>query len=478
MSLCVSAVASGSPRAARAEEEEELELPPLDGALDDGAAPDDDAPDDDEAAEERGAPDDGLPAEIDPGFTLDEVDETGPADTEPARDSLDVGSLADAVALLEGDDAAGEDRGSFADLPDDVSPFDAPFEGAEGAGTGEDPSSFVDESALPPLDMEEEPSGAAEVAFHDAPLAPLPWERGRWRVAAGLGAEVPCSLVAACAAHVVAAGPSVLIAPGGARVQRSVGPELDLVGLAANDDAIFVVSRRGILFASMDGGEEWRPCGAPWPSGHGGLALAVTPGRLWVREGGALWSLRCERDGTAGAPIPVRREGVRAMVAAGSTLVALVERGADLVIERLRADDEAASAEVLPGAVRADIGDGSPVLAAAAGGRGIGLCAGGGVHLSRDGGRTFRRFEVGGALALAFAGDSLDARVLALVAEEDRGTGLFLAEGGDDRGFARVAEIKSSVPSARASIAWDLAREVVWVACPSGLLAFEVSAQH
>ncbi len=68
--------------------------------------------------------------------------------------------------------------------------------------------------------------------------------------------------------------------------------------------------------------------------------------------------------------------------------------------------------------------------------------------------------------------------MIALVAGDDRDARLFLAEGGDDRGFARVAEIKGAAPAGRVSLAWDAAREVVWVACPSGLLAFEVSARH
>jgi len=297
-----------------------------------------------------------------------------------------------------------------------------------------------------------------------------------------MGAQVPCSLVAVSAAHVVAAGQTVLVARGGARVSSGVGLDVDAVAVAATDDAIFVAPRRGPLFVSTDGGETWATGSVPWPAATGPLAVAATPGRLWICEGGALWSVRWGKGCRPEPPLLVRKGGVRAMTAADTTLVILAERDSELVVERLRGDDEAPPAEVLPAEMRAALGDGSPVLAATAGGRAIAVIAGTAVLVSRDGGRSFRAHPAGCGLAVAFEGAGEDARVLALVTSAERGRDapLYLAEIDDGGRLVRVAEIASGAGAAgrSAALGWDGAREVVWVACAAGLMAFERPARH
>ncbi len=81
----------------------------------DREAPDDHGPFIDGLAEEGAAADDGSPSDIDPDFSIDEVDDVGADDTEAARDALDVGSLSDAVALPEGGEGAPDDRGPRGD---------------------------------------------------------------------------------------------------------------------------------------------------------------------------------------------------------------------------------------------------------------------------------------------------------------------------------------------------------------------------
>lgn len=501
MSFCAPAVAARRPRPVPDEEEDELELPPLDGALDERDAPDDDDDAAGEVAEEEAAADDGALGDIDSGWAIEDLDAVGAEHAGAAPEPLDVGTFADIVAIPERSDPGTDESGPTADAPEDLSPFDAAFDADAGAGTGEDPSAFIDEGALPPLDADEvadRPEAARDAGTSSG--AALPWVRSRWRVAAGLGADVPCWLVAVSSARVVAAGPTILIAPDGARAPAGVGPDLDAVALAANDDAIFAVARPGALFASADGGVSWTALGAPWPAGDVALSIAATPGRLWVREGDALWSSRWTPPTPPASPAPltqptpltqpapiappapiaVRRQGVRAIASAGSALVVLVERGAELHVERLRADDEPAPSEVVPEPTRAAIGEHAPLLAATASGRVIGLHLAGVFHLSRDAGRTFRSFETGPALALAFAGAGDDARALVLVAagERARDAHLVLLEGQPDGSLARVAEIRGGSPAGRASLAWDAAREVVWVASPSGLVAFERSTQH
>lgn len=153
----------------------------------------------------------------------------------------------------------------------------------------------------------------------------------------------------------------------------------------------------------------------------------------------------------------------------------------ELAIEKLRGDDEAPEVQVVPAAVGEAIGEGPVTLAATPDGRAIGLLANGGVHVSRDGGASFRRCKVAGhAIALAFAGQGEGARLLTLVAPEDRSRGgdLSLQEVGES-GSSRVADLPGAgAASGRAALVWDATREVLWVASSSGLVAYEPAARH
>jgi hypothetical protein len=467
------------------DEEEDLDLPPLDGALDDDEGSGVAGVEDEIGDEPEGAGDDAAAIDLDPGVTLDVGEEPSDGEADLVGEAVDIGSIADALAVTDEGDRASDESG-LADEPEDQSPFDTASEDEAGAGTGEDPAAFVDEDHLPPLDGEPE-DGAAGALGQACGIEPaLGRERARWRVASGRGAQVPCWLVAVSPACVVAAGPTVLVAREGTRAPSAAGAGIDAVALAASDEAIFAVARRGALLASVDGGDSWATGSVPWPASRGALAIAATPGRLWICDGGALWSVRWSRRSRPEPPILVRAEGVRAMVAAGSTLVILAQRGDDLAVERLRGDDEATPAQAVPPPVRAAIGDAPPILAASASGRSIAILAGGAVHVTRDGGRTFRRIKVA-AIAAAFAGDDDedDARLVVLASgaegERDRGRGaLFLAEVDEDGGAVeRVADVPGGAEaSGRAAMAWDGAREVLWVACAAGLVGFERSAQH
>ncbi|MFO0591242.1 MAG: hypothetical protein U0441_27090 [Polyangiaceae bacterium] len=455
------------------EDEDELPLPPLDGARDDDAPlaiADDDAIEEGEAS----GSDDGAPVEMDAGIVLDVKDEEIADGAEAARDVVDLASIADTLAFL--DDAERDDDGSgLGRDEDDDTLLDDQESDVAGAGTGEDPSVFVDEGALPPLD-EDDGAHAVDVALRRSATATP--ERARWRVVSGVGAQVPCWLVAASPSLVVASGPTMIIARDGGRVSKAAGPDIDAAALAASEDAIFAVTRKGALFASTDGGGSWATGSVPWPLSRGG-GIAATPGRLWICDGGALWSVRWTPTSRPEPPVERGGRGVRAMIAAGSTLVLLSEKEGDLVIERLRGDDEAPDEQRVPDEVRAAIGDGSVTLAATPSARAIALLSGGVVHVSRDGGATFTRAKVGPAAAIAFAGDGDAARLVALTAREDRTSplDLLLVELASDEA-SHVADVAVSGASGRAALAWDSAREVLWVASSAGLIAYERSTQH
>lgn len=466
------APAARSPRLLH-DEEDELELPPLDGARDEEAPLAIQEDDGIEEGEASGS-DDGAPVEIDAGIVLDVKDEEVTEGAEAARDVVDLASIADTLAFL--DDAERDEDGSgLGRDEDDDSLLDAQESDVAGAGTGEDPSVFVDEGALPPLD-EDDGAHAIDVALRRSATASP--ERARWRVVSGVGAQVPCWLVAASPSYVVASGPTMIIARDGGRVSKAAGPDIDAAALAVSEDAIFAVTRKGALFASTDGGDSWATGSVPWPLSRGG-GIAATPGRLWICEGGALWSVRWTATSRPEPPALRGGHGVRAMIAAGSTLLLLSEKEGDLVIERLRGDDEAPDVQRVADDVRTAIGDGTVTLAATSNARGIALLSAGVVHVSRDGGATFTRAKVGPVAAIAFAGDGDAARLVALTASEDRSapSDLRFVELGSDEA-SHVAEVAVSGASGRASLAWDSAREVLWIASSAGLVAYERSTQH
>jgi hypothetical protein len=458
-------------------DEEELELPPLDGLADeeerDVARP---LEEPDIAEEASPGEDDGTGIDLDPAAELDVLDDAPGEGSEAARDAVDIGSLADAIALMDERPHAPDGQGLAHD-EEEASLFDGQGSEDAGIGTGEDPAGFVDEDALPPLGVDDDEDGGARAAPQRPAQRASPWDRGRYHVATRLGAEVPCGLLAVSAAYVVAAGPAVLVVGHGARMARGSGPDIDAVAVAATEDTIFAASRRGVLFASTDGGDTWTAIGTLSPAAPP-IELAATPGRLWICQRGALWSLRWSVSGRAEPLVLVRKEGVRAMASVGTALLLLAERSGDVALERLRGDDEASEAEALPEAVRAAAAEGAPLLAAAAGGRAIALGVGRAVHVSRDGGRTFQRCDTGPARAVTFAGTEEGAHAMVLVPGERRADGVaHLVEVDPDGACTRVAEI-AGAGLGLAALAWDPAREVLWIACGAGLLAFERSARH
>lgn len=463
------------------DEEDELELPPLDGALDeDGAA---DAEIDDEIGiDEEPGGDDAVASDLDLGSTLDIEEEPSDQDGDAPGAAFDIGAIAEVIASLD-EGERGSDESGLALDSEDESPFDAEANDDAGAGTGEDPAGFIDESALPPLDDEARGVGAGS-GIGDAAglLAEVAKEHGTWRLADGIGARVPCWLVAVSAEYVVAAGPTVLIARDGGRVSKVAGPGIDAAALAASEEAIFAVARRGALLASVDGGESWATGSVPWPAARGSIAIAATPGRLWIRDAASLWSVRWSRRSRPEAPLLVRSEGVRAIATTAATLVVLAQRDADLVAERLRGDDEAPPAHVMPAQVSAALGDASPVMAVSASGLAIALLARGVLHVSHDGGKSYFRARAASAIAVAFAGNDDDAPVILLTSPlsgaPDRRGALVLAEALPSGDVVHVANVPGGAVSGRAALAWDPAREVLWVACAAGLVAFERSAQH
>ncbi|WP_437731401.1 hypothetical protein [Sorangium sp. So ce1335] len=411
--------------------------------------------------------------------------------------------------------------------------------GAE--GTGEDPSDDVNEGELPALDADQDGAYEGEDLLEELPdladdQAPV-WDALPWVVVEGAGAAVPCSTLAVAGGHVVAGGAgaepgltgepaarsggrarradrtggdrgTVLVVDAGALAARRAGVDASASSIALSDAALLIATRRGNLLLSDDRGKTASPLGA-WGSGGAPVTLAMTPGRLWVLSGKTLWSPAAgavvvpPEAGSAVTPGPSRREaspsrgalslslgpalrdGVLRMSASEGVIVALTSTPAGPQLERLRGDDEGSPAVPLSGAARraAEAVDGR--LAAAAGGRSVALAGAGLLCVSRDGGENFRVIEgLPLVLALAFAGDHRGSPLLALVAREGEPKAQ-LVHVPASAAPTLVAEIEATghaeedaAGGARAAIAWDASREVVWVACSAGLVALTRQRKH
>jgi hypothetical protein len=215
------------------------------------------------------------------------------------------------------------------------------------------------------------------------------------------------------------------------------------------------------------------------------VILAATPGRVWILSDGALASIA-----TSGGPaVQARGEGVVRIAATDAGIIALSRSPMGPVLERFGGGDE--GAQVLPAgdaASRAAEEDDRVLLAAAGSGRLMALASAEAVCVSRDGGTSFRTFALPGAAALTFAGDQEDAPLLALLVppmEDAAYLALIPAEGSPTL-VAEVAE-NSSVEEApedgnasigSAAIGWDASREILWIACRAGLLAFARARKH
>jgi hypothetical protein len=377
----------------------------------------------------------------------------------------DVETAADAEGL-DLDDAPGVDDG-----------------GAE--GTSEDPGDGIDEGALPELDDdggEGKDDALAEELLAESD-AGLPWNEARWVPLEGAGAEVPCRAVAAEGGRVAAAGEVLLLVEEGSRAPKRLVYGEGSTAVAMGEDALLVATARGQLFVARGGGEEaaalgsWR-AGAPLSLGlrrsEPTVELCATLGRFWIRAGGAL--LCCASPGQP--PTAVRERGVLAVAAANGVLLALTLGAEGPAIERFRSDDEGWSGTPLDGAAREMAArDERPLhLAAAASGRALALTDQQQIAVSRDGGESFVFVEAGAVFALAFAGDTPDAPLLALVAPTPAST--FLVEIDADAQPTRVAELPGMDAAATAGMAWDASRDVAWIASAAGLVALGRPQRH
>ena len=474
-----------APRVEDDDEDEDIDLPPLDADDDDEAREPEELDDLLPALrEDDGDPfDDANALDLDVGGDLEGAgDET--LDEDASDEPVDIGPLDEGISAFEGasdvatdDDAPGETHGDDDDLLDRLVQDDDDG-GAE--GTGENVENDVDEAALPELDASDQDEGddhLADALLEEASTGLVPpWAASRWGLIEGAGATVPCVAVTSVGGRVLAAGDVVLAVDEGAHAARQTGLAAASTAIAANDETIVVATARGGLVVSRDGGASGSPV-AGFRSGKSPATLAATPGRIWILQEGALWSI----TGPDGAPAPVRDSGLLAMTASGGTVVACAARAEGLVIERLRGDDEGWQATPLSeGMAELFEGDTRPGLAAAASGRRIAIWTDKSLFSSADGGRSFRSIELHGVLAACFAGDDEDAPLLALVAQPGEAMG-YLVRVSDDEDPARVGELQCGGDGAtfgEAHLAWDGAREVAWVACRAGLLAFGPARRH
>jgi hypothetical protein len=467
------------------EDDENIDLPPLDADEDDETREPEELDDLVPALrEDSGDPfDDANAQDLDVGGDLEGVvDET--LDEDASDEPVDIGPMDEGISAFEGasdstadDEATAETHGDDDDLLDRLV-HDDDDGGAE--GTGENVENDVDEAALPELDASDQDEGDDQLAYTlleeaSTGLVP-PWAASRWGLIEGAGATVPCVAVTSVGGRVLAAGDVVLAVDEGAHAARQTGLAAASTAIAANDETTVVATARGGLMVSRDGGASGSPV-AGFRSGKSPATLAATPGRIWILQEGALWSI----TGPDGAPVPVRDSGILAMAASGGTVVACAARVEGPAIERLRGDDEGWQATPLPeGMAELFEGGARPGLAAAASGRRIAIWTEKSLFSSADGGRSFMSIELPFVVAACFAGDDEESPLLALVAHPGEAVG-YLVRVIDDEDPARVGELQCGGDGAtfgEAHLAWDGARELAWVACRAGLLAFGPARRH
>jgi hypothetical protein len=466
------------------DEDEDIDLPPLDADEDDEAREPEELDDMLPALREHeGDPfDDANANDLDVGGDLEGEGDEATGD-EGGDEPVDIGPIDEGISAFEGSNEAADDDASAGTHGDDDDLLDRLVDddddgGAE--GTGEDAGNDVDESALPELDandQDEEDDQLADALLEEANAGLLPpWAASRWGLIEGAGATVPCCAVTSASGRVLAAGDVVLAVDEGAHAARQTGVAAAATAIAANDEVIAVATARGGLIVSRDGGASAQPVSG-FRSGKSPATLAATPGRIWILQEGAIWSM----TGPDGAPAPVRDAGIRAMAASGGTVVALAARAEGPALERLRGDDEGWQATPLPEPMAELVrGSSRPGLAAAASGRRIAIWTDNGLFASADGGQSFRSLDLGGVLAACFAGDEEESPLLVLVAQPGEATG-YLVRVIDDEDPARVAELSCGGEGAtfgEAELAWDGARELAWVACRAGLLALGPTRKH
>ncbi|HVK62865.1 MAG TPA: hypothetical protein VM694_00230 [Polyangium sp.] len=473
------------PRKTEEEEDDDMDLPPLDTDPDGG---DDEAAGDDfdealpDLRDDGGDPlDDANAQDLDVG--LDVEDNTNEAAGDDAEEGVDVGALDEDLATLDSEESAlGDDRDEGAYGDDDAADLelDATQDDGGAEGTGESAENDVDESALPELDEsandETDDDALADELLEEAAREKLPpWAPSRFVVLEGAGAPVPCTAVTVCGARVLAAGDVVLVVDEGAHAARQTGLDTPSTAVVATDEVTVVASARGGLLVSRDGCASATPV-AGFRSGKGPVELAATPGRIWALHEGSLWSM----TGREGTPVLAREGGVRAIKAAGGTLVVLATRPDGAAIERLRGDDEAWQRAPLEGAAAELVArDPRPGLAVAAAGRRVAIVSPRGLLLSNDGAQSFESVDLHDVIGACFAGDEEDAPLYALMAPRGGATS-YVVRVGEDGDVSRVAELRGQDGTGlgEASIAWDGSREFVWIASRLGLVALGPARPH
>jgi hypothetical protein len=457
---------------------DELDLPP---------------PDDDTGDEVEDQADDELPDLRDEGLDDAEADdldvggdelETGEEEGDEPEAEVDVGPLDDGLLVDEEAEGAAETDGS---LDDDDTIVDEHTSDDDGGaeGTSEDPGDGIDEAALPELDDDD--GAAIDDGLADALLAEgdATFTAARWAPLDDTGARLPCRAVAASGGRVAAAGEVLLLIDEGARAARTSALGEGSVAVAVGDDALLAATARGQLLVMRHGSAEASSLGS-WRAGLGSslglwpaesaasaVELAATPGRFWIRAGAALLCSTSTDQPLAA----VRDRGVLAVTASSGVLVALTAGATGPAIARFRNDDEGWAEAALTGeALRvAERDRGAVRIAAAAGGRAVAITDQQRVAVSRDGGVTFVVPALGPVAGIAFAGERPEAPLLVLAAAaKDAAASLMVVTA--DGAAAALCELPAI--GGAAAIAWDAAREVVWVASGAGLVAIGRPQQH
>jgi hypothetical protein len=483
---CVEFVQDADPPA-RDDDDDDIELPDFivgddDGQAEEGAEKfDEDLPD---LRQDGGDPlDDSTASDLDVGVHIDD-DDKRELSADASEEAVDIGALDEDFAGLDAAESALDDDrepsgfvedDEFASFDDEASDDDG---GSE--GTGEDAANDIDESALPELDESENDQADESLAdelLEEATRARLPsWAASRFVQLEGAGASVPCVAVSVVGGCVFAAGDLLLTVDEGAHAARHVALEAPASALAVTEGLTVIATVRGGLLVSRDGFVSASPV-TGFRSTKGPVGLACTPGRVWLLHEGALWSMA----GGDAALVRVREGGLRAMWAAGGTLVALSAENENVFVEKLRGDDEARATIPLPSEVSKFVLDEHrATLVATANGKRLAIASSQGLYLSNDGGASFVRIEVPGAAAACFTGDEDAADLLVLVTTADEPVA-HLIRVTDDGEASRLAEVRGNNENgafADAAVAWDGSRELLWIGSRHGLVAWGPARRH
>lgn len=435
------------------------DLPELDGEEDEAAPVDELEEELPAIPEDGGDPFDDAAAEgvVDEwaGIATADDDSSGVADEDERE--VDIGE----VEL----DAGDRESGLLVDadepgIGDEALDIDEPPAGADDDGGVEGLADLADDSLdekLPELDADDD--GEAGDAWLTAETGELDLDDGhlpRW-------ADVAWSTV-------------------GDRLGLGAG-ENDVLALAFSAPACAVVTLRGALLLSQDGGERFEPKEA-WRGlvgkgdglAHVGLGRGGREVHLLSHGGTRLASA----DGGATFRRIERSELLSLTTAPDAAIVAVgasASRGLELLVSD--ADPAHWSARELPVSVIPVAAAPNPVVAAAT--RAVALGSESGLAVSRDGGESFAPVPgCAGTVAVAFAGDANDAPLVAAVYREaeDR---TFLVRVTTEGLAEIVGDVSAPPPSASdddvealgraTALAWDAARGVLWVAGPFGVVA-------